>query len=203
MGLPTTDNFTNSNNTQLTTHSAKWTLLDGDFDIQTNALSPDDPAQDNCAAYWNDDAFNDNQYAQIVYVAGDGWNYIGPVVRGSAGPDYYGYWACPNHTVVQKCVAGVFTQLGSDGAAPSATDVLRIEANGTTITPLIDSVEQDPPGAQTDAAIASGSGGVCGYWDNAGTRGDDWEAGNLGEAPVFPPVPGKVHRERRLPLVRM
>ena len=192
--LPATDAFTDDDWTGLTTHSANWTLNGGGFDIYSNQVSPAN-VSDNSGAHWNAESFADDQYAEIVLsTTTTGFIYIGAAVRVASGATetYYGFYANSSDTKLVKLVAGSETQLGSDGAGLSADDVVRIEASGTTITPLVNDVEQDPPGAQTDATIESGSGGICGYGANTTVLGDDWEAGDLAAGDLAPSVTDNV-----------
>ncbi len=91
MALPATEAFTNSNGTQLTTHSSNWTLNSGDFDIQSNALSPDAASTEN-GAHWNADTFDDDQYAQATLVDQFNSRTIGVAVRCHATADTYYGW---------------------------------------------------------------------------------------------------------------
>lgn len=184
MALPATDAFTGTNGTQLETYSANWTINNGALDIQTNSLAPDSPAT-NSLAHWNADAFNADQYSQGTVVTQAGV-VIGVAVRvhASAHTGYTLNVEAGNTTYFQKFVGGTETLFDS-GTGVANSSVLRIEASGTTITPLDDGAT--PAGlvaSQTDSAIASGSAGVSGYDDGTTTRLDNWEGGNLGGAPA-------------------
>jgi hypothetical protein len=186
MALPASDAFTDVNGTQLTAHSASWTLNFEDFDIQSNALAPDAPSgYVDALAHWNADAFNNDQYAQAVFVsAGSADRCAGVAVRVAAASTDTGYlWysatAVGSASYLGKYVAGSWTQLGSNGAKWSNGDTCRLEASGTTITPKINGSTLNPPNAQTDSAIASGYAGVSGYGDSTTNKIDDWEGGNL------------------------
>ena len=187
MALPATDNFNGTTGDQLVDYNASWTLNDGDFDIVGNAtIAPDDAGF--CLAHWNADAFADNQYAQLVHVD-SGFNWLGPAVRvGAAAVTGYTYSCRSSARNLSRWVAGAETALAAVGSGTSDNDVLRLEASGTTITPILNAVTDAGLGAQTDATIASGSAGICGY-GAAGTsdEGDDWEGGNLGGAPAGNP----------------
>lgn len=179
MALPATENFTDSNGVKLTTHSASWTLNSGDFAIQSNGLVNDSGSGAECGAHWNADAFNDDQYAQVV-VAASSASYMGPAVRcaASAGT-YYGVYQNGSDGYFFKMVAGSWTQIGYLGSGLAVSDTLRLEASGTTITYKVNGTTESE---QTDSSIASGSGGVTGWSDGNFTRLDDWEGGNLGGA---------------------
>lgn len=199
MALPATDNFTGVDGTQLTTYSGNWTLNSGDFDIQSNALAADGPAAE-CGAHWNADSFDADQYAEGTLVAlADETIGMGVSARCDTGgaATFYGYYFEDTdlHWLF-KLVLGVWTQLGSTGSGASVNDVVRIEVDGTTITPKINGSLDTDIGAQTDSAIASGAAGVSGFYDGTATRLDDWEGGNLAVGVV--PVLMDYYRRRRV-----
>lgn len=187
MALPATDNFTGVDGTQLTTYSANWTLNNGDFDIQSNALACD--ANDECGAHWNADVFSNDQYSEVDltgFATSGLW--VGVCVRAAAsGATYYGYYGSGDDSYLFKMVSGTWTEIASGGAVASG-DTLRLEAQGTTLTPTQNGSTTGTPGAQTDSAIASGSSGVAGYADADDLRMDDWEGGNIGGGGISIPV---------------
>ena len=180
MALPATDGFAAANGTALTTYSASWTNNGSTFAIFSNALRCSNAAEG--AAHWNADTFSNDQYATATVVAITNVSYIGVSVRCHAtATTFYGFEANSNDaSYLFKYVAGVSTQLGSTGAVFTVTDVLRLEASGTTITPKVDGSTLNPPGAQTDSSISSGFAGVVGAGSDTGSRIDNWEGGNLG-----------------------
>lgn len=178
MALPATDTFTAADGTALTTYSASWTLNDGNFAINTNSVHSN-AATVETGAHWNADTFNDNQYALGTIVA-IGANPMGVAVRAHAtAATWYGFYSDTGGSYLHKNVAGVWTQLGSTGAAFSVNDIIRIEVSGATVTPMRNGATISPPGAQTDSAIASGSAGITGYNNSTSSRVDGWEGGNL------------------------
>jgi hypothetical protein len=180
MALPATDTFTGSDGTQLTAYSASWTLNKGDFDIQSNSLASD--AANDTIAHWNADAFNADQYAQGTVVAYTGdWVATGVSVRCAAsGETAYTvlYFHAP-WKELGKYNATVYTSLASHDALIAVNDIVRLEVSGTTITPKVNGVTDADLGAQTDAALASGSAGVAGNSDTTAARLDSWSGGNL------------------------
>lgn len=187
MALPATDTFTAADDTALTTYSANWTLNGGNFQINTNALASNADGA-NTLAHWNADAFADNQYSQITVVAlGTSYDGVWAAVRCASaahtGYTFEGYPTAVDYNQLWKYAAGVGTQIGSSGTVNvQVNDVLRIEANGTTITPLLNGVTTGTPGAQTDSSIDSGSAGVGGFGNATAGRSDNWEGGNLNAA---------------------
>jgi hypothetical protein len=180
VALPATDAFTGSNGTALTTYSASWTYNVGTFAINTNALQCTTDGID-CAAHRNDETFGNDQYATATVTAITSGAYIGLSVRCHASDNtFYGFEANSFESYLYKYVGGSYTQLGSTAAAFSVSDVLRLEANGTSVAPTKNGSATGTPGAQTDSAIASGYGGVAGSGNNSGSRIDTWESGDLG-----------------------
>ena len=179
MALPATESFTNSNDVQLTTHSANWTLNNGDFDIQSNALA-NDAADTQNLAHWNADAFADDQYAESTRTDVSYYE-LGVAVRCAASAHTgYIYVVKTNGKRLRRWIAGASTVLATSDTGASNDDIIRLEASGTTITPILNGSTDSDLGAQTDSSIESGSAGVCGYADSTGDLLDDWEGGNLG-----------------------
>ncbi len=185
MALPATDSFTNSNGTQLNSHNANWTEYNG-FDIQSNAAHPDISA-DEAAANWTGDTFDNDQYSEGTITSLASGTYVGVLVRSNSSSTYYGYYTDSGDAAyLFKMVAGSWTELGSGGVL-SATDTMRLEANGTTLTPKVNGSLDSDVGAQTDSAISSGDAGVTGY-NNDSSYIDDWTGDNLGGAAPAPSV---------------
>ena len=189
--LPATDAFTGTDGTALTTYSSNWSLNSGNFAIQTNSVHPNQSGTE-CGARWAADTFNNNQYSQgrLANLTTTGQT-VGVAVRLSASgaASYYGFYADGSgggKTFFFKMVSGIWTQLGSLGAALSVNDVIRLEINGTTLTPKVNGATQSPPGTQSDSALASGAAGLSGYSVSTSMRLDDWEGGNLAGAGVLP-----------------
>jgi hypothetical protein len=142
-------------------------------------------------AFWNADAFNDDQYAEGV-VGGVGLNpvYVGVTVRASGtGGSYNNYFLYidTSDAYLGKTVAGSFSALVTftgGGVLAGSSATYRLEAEGTTLRAYKNSVQLGTD--QTDSSLASGSAGVGGY-DSAGFQTsslDDWEGGNLGATGV-------------------
>lgn len=174
-----TDAFTNSDGTALATHNASWTVSVGGFSVNTNSLYATGAAA--CLAFWNAASFNDDQYSQVVLVAVGGSNrYLGCAVRcdtGSADTAYTAQYRSGAAGFLSKRVAGTPTTLSSTLNTPNVNDVLRLEAEGTTITALVNAAQDEQV---TDSAIASGAAGIYGQNTSTLHRLDDWDGGNLG-----------------------
>ena len=184
MALPASDDFTAADGTALTTHSASWTLCSGNFAIYSNAVGSS--AGGECGAGWNADAFENDQYAKATVAlidTVDDWHIVGVAVRcdvTTPSANYYGFYGSDTEGYLFKIVAGVYTQFGAATAGFDATDVIRIEAEGTTITAKINGVTVR---TADDNAFASGAAGICGYRAGEESMLGDWEGGNLVSGP--------------------
>jgi hypothetical protein len=181
MALPATDTFTGTDGTALQTYSGNWSIRAGGFVINTNAVSPSSSALEN-AAWWNADAFADDQYATGT-IAAIGGSALGLAVRVDTGANnsYYGYYSDATTSYLFKVVSGTWTQLGSTGAGWSAGDVIRLEISGTSLRPMVNGVTASI-GVQTVTDLASGAAGLSGWNSDTANRLDNWEGGNLGGA---------------------
>lgn len=179
MALPATDAFTGTDGTALATYSASWTVMQGSIQISSNTARGMSSAG-NADALWNADTFSDDQYSQAVISERASGIYVAVSLRASGANTYYQASfdnGSGGFAGLYKVVSGTATLLGSHGAA-AVSDLIRIEATGTTIvskkngTTLV---------TVTDSAIASGSAGF-GFYSTSGTapRIDDWEGGNIG-----------------------
>lgn len=183
MALPATDNFTTATSQALTTYSANWSLNSGNFQVDTTDVVVANASAE-CGAFWNADSFAAAQYAFLTRTA-VGTDWLGPGTRhaGAGTASYYGFYTNGDgsETYVFKMVSGTWTQLGSAGSVNIvAGDVLRLESNGSTHTPIRNGSTYTSIGAQTDSSLSSGSGGLCGYGlATLSNAGDTWEAGNL------------------------
>jgi hypothetical protein len=181
MALPATDSFTNSNGTQLETHDSSWTINNQGFDIQSNACAGDAWAYS--MAHWNADSFDDDQYSEAVIDSQNGSGGIGVSGRVAAAAETaYCYYEQAGYKKVSRVTAGSRQILASDNSTFSISDVIRIECDSTTITPVLNGSTDTDLGAQTDSSITSGSAGVYATSDYTDERIDDWEGGNLGAA---------------------
>lgn len=186
MALPATDAFTTVSNQALTTYSASWSLNSGNFQVDASDVVVANASAE-CGAFWNADAFNGNHYAFITRTA-VGTDWLGPGTRhaGAGTASYYGFYTQGTgaETYLFKMVTGTWTQLGSAGSVNIvANDVLRLESNGTTHTPIRNGSTYTSIGAQTDSALSGGAAGLSGYGlATLANAGDNWEGGNLGAA---------------------
>lgn len=200
MALPATDSFTAAADGLLTAYSANWAATSVDMWVFATPDSVTASANSECACRWSADAFNANQYSQAVIEALGTINWTGVAVRCAAGAaTYYGLYpggANQADSYLFKMVAGTFTQIGATGGAWVTSDTIRLEVSGTTLTPIRNGSTYATIGAQTDASIASGSAGLCGYGDESlgSVRVDNWQADNLGGATKAPPPRRRPYR---------
>lgn len=185
--MPITDAFTGTNGTGIVAYSANWAYVRGgttNFQIQTNALATANTVAE-MAAQRTETPFPATHYAQLLFTASPGaGDYQGPAVRcqGAATQDYCGYEGANNEALVFENDGATWTQLGSAGSGFASGNTVRITANGTTLTPLLNGSTTNTPGAQTAATFSGGAPGVCGFNGNATpspSRTDDFEATDL------------------------
>lgn len=187
MALPATSNF-NVADGALQTQITTFSIVRGAMQVRSNAVQSNTSSDETCAR-WNADTFNDDQYAFITVTLLTASLFIGPAVRCANGvQSYYGYYWDNNDRYFFVMENGTFSDLVTPqtGVTNNTGSVLRIEANGTTITAYVDGV-QDGSFSATNSVLASGDGGVCGWGKAfaADTSGDTWEAGNLGGPPTL------------------
>lgn len=185
MALPATDDFTDTDGTALTSHSASWTNSVGAFLVVGNALRCN--AGVDSIAFWNADSFDADQYAQCVVsgLAGTAWT--GLAVRASAGGNgYLVYWDAATG-YIGKFVSGTWTQLGATFTVPTAGQTVKLTAEGVNPTTLTLYYDDSSQLTRTDSDLDSGAAGVSGYGTNQFVAAaiDDWEGGDLVAAPSF------------------
>jgi hypothetical protein len=181
MALPATDSFTDTDGTALDSHSANWTIVAANPQIQSNrvTVSNSEGGEGSILAFWNADTFANDQYAQMYVFFSGNWRAMGPAVRCSSDNGYvFSTSANLGGCVLLKRVSGTVTVLSTVNPPASGT-LLRIEASGTTLTCYFDGSTTGAPAATTDSSLASGSGGLGGRWWFGDAAGDDWESGIL------------------------
>jgi hypothetical protein len=184
VALPATDNFNRANAANL---GANWTALNGNIGVDTNAAYANGAGLE-IGVIWNADVFGNDQYSQATLTANGGAAAIGVLVRGTAGSGgtYYSYYiGGGGDGFLAHTIAGTWVQIGAtDSGVWAVNDVLRLEAQGTTLRvyrngSLFRTV--------TDTNIASGSAGLSGFDASTGTKVDTWEGGNIAAAtPAIP-----------------
>jgi hypothetical protein len=150
---------------------------DGNFSFYTNNDCRATDAGDVHAAYY-DNTFGNDQYAQAVILdANGGAADFAPAVRLTEAAGAADGYVCRVDGIIERWDDadnfGGRTTLASGLATASNNDVIRCEAEGTTIRRKINGVTQ---GSVTDATYASGKAGVA---QNGQQTWDDWEGGDL------------------------
>lgn len=141
------------------------------------------PASVLCHARYTGTSFPDDQWAQITLTSVDSTSDSGAwtVVRMTNVNNLYLLQGNAVETRLYRCVAGTYVQMGSDGPACSAGDVLYLEVRGTTLTAKRNgtTICGTP---LTNSALASGNAGF-GAGSASGSTIDNWSAGDFALAP--------------------
>ncbi len=177
MALPATDSFTGNENPL----AGNWTTIPDAGNLRKEGGMVQSATDGAGAAYWNADAFNNDQYSKAILLSIAKTPYDGVAVRGSAVANTF-YWFYWKYDVsrVYKTVAGVETQIGSDfSTVPADNTVIKIQVVGTTIKIFYATTEKY---SNDDSTIASGSAGIRVVGRSSGW--DDWEGGNVGAGGV-------------------
>lgn len=144
---------------------------------------------------WNADSFDNDQFSEIECVTPGSTADFGAAARIDTGGAVTGYLAAAYmpEEVLGKLVTGTYTEIFSvDTTNIVATDVLRIEAEGTTIRWILNSTEE---GSVTDSSIASGAAGLFMYVRDMVL--DNWVGGNLAAPQAYFP-----YKHRRIEEVK-
>jgi hypothetical protein len=203
MALPATDVFTmaGASTTPLSTYSASWTGITGEATPALNQtldqVQPNSVGSDS-GAYWNADAFSSNHYSQckVIAAAAASVTFVSAVARAQVGARQYykgGVYGAIGGSVTYEISlrnAGSNTVIKSGSTTINANDVIRIEANGSTITLKVNGATID---SGTDGTLSGGAAGVFLFVDSGAATDallDDWEGGDLAAG-------GRVTKNRR------
>jgi hypothetical protein len=183
MALPASDNFNRADANPI---GGNWTTSGNLAAMRLLSNQVKGSTTGTCGAYWNADAFNDDQYSQIKGVSATYQNTWGPSVRVAAGGTeicYFFRYQTSTTLRVYKINGGSASQIGSDYSNTYVqNDILRLEVSGqdasAVLTPYINGVAQ-----ATRAGSAGFNSGSAGIRQAAATQlMDDWGGGNLGGA---------------------
>jgi hypothetical protein len=125
-------------------------------------------------AFWNANAFNDDQYAQVQKAAAA--DYIACAVRANATSGGNCYANFINSSNFHKLVNGTWSQFTALTGASNG-DTIRIEVEGTTLRHKVNGVTTQ---TTTDASLSAGAAGVAFYSNTS--KVDNWEGGNMADA---------------------
>lgn len=197
-----TDNFNRADSTDLGTN---WDVQtgEGQWEIVSNEARPRFFDGD-CTENYNAITFANDQYSEatlkaLTAASGGG---RGPGVACRCSTSAHTYYrstansnASGNNHELVKFVAGSATSLGFIDADFAVNDVIRIEAQGTTIRTKKNGTTQI---SVTDSAIASGRAGVCYSSQGESAQLDDWAGGDLaaGSLPPSRRNPMRLHLTR-------
>jgi hypothetical protein len=163
--MAVTDSFTGTDGTALPTYSANWSIVApstyNNAEIKTNAVS----SVGSSGNRYSGRTWANDQYSQAVVVALPDIRWA-VVVRGTTADavTYYAGGINPgslghNRYVIWKAVNGVVTELAIHGSQSMlATDVVKLEVVGTSLTLTVNSIVVLGP--TTDTAITSGQAGL-------------------------------------------
>jgi hypothetical protein len=167
MALPASDNFNRADASPI---GANWTYA-SDLNylrIVSNAAQAE-AAGDACS-YWTADAFAANQWSECkITTANDG----GPAVRCSSSGCYY--WTTYSDGEIWRYkTGGAWTKIGEANTTVTSSDVIRLEATGTTTTTLKLYKNGALVATVTDSSspLTSGSAGL---YSVGATILDDWQ----------------------------
>lgn len=169
MALPASDNFDRANANPI---GGNWTPVNpGNIQLLSNSVQS--ASAGDAAAYWNADVFDANQYSECKITGGaDG----GPAVRVTTNSCYY--WTPASDGEIWKYVApGSWSKIGECNFTITSSDVVRIEATGTTTTSLKvykNGAQQGTTLTDSSSPLTSGSAGV---YSVGATTLDDWAGG--------------------------
>ena len=178
MALPATDAFTGTNGDPL---SGNWTTVNGAWNVNSNRIRPTAGSGSNSLAYWNADAFNNDQYAQgKVYPSGGETN-SGVAVRVAATRGYY-LRATTTAVVIGRMDDGsTATDLSTIGSLTIADgDTIKLSISGTVLTAYQNGSSVGTYDTVSDGTTyGSGSAGIYAFATNQGWV-DDFLADNVG-----------------------
>lgn len=195
-----TESFNQADSTTLGPDQT-WTEIDSDLETLSNVVAPSAAGTTTGAARCEADLDTDDHEVSVdittFETAGSFFRSVGPIAR-FASAAYTGYRVALGHSgtidrslTLHKIVGGAFTTLAT-AANPmtlSLPDLLTVDADGSTIKALFNSVEEL---SVTDTEITGNTrpGFVCRVGTDGQTtsvRLDNFSATDLAAAAPFPP----------------
>ncbi len=158
--------------TQLT-----WSMLSSTWTVATNGVGKTAAVDTFNFARAEHDLASSNTYAQVVALTNNATAAFGPACRmNSSNDDCYFFYHYSGAIFVYKRVSSVDTQIATVANTLATNDVLKIEANGSTIKTYVNGVEKT---STTDTSISAGVRvGLFQYASLAPTM-DDFAASDL------------------------
>jgi len=178
MSLPFSTSFVAPDGTLLTDFNPVFEDVQSFMQIQGDAATSSVNGVADCVAV--NESFDDSHFAEVGVdniVAG---HYIGVAVRAQAAGSgsFYNYFGDSVGSFLSKWVSGSFTVLATGGPfAPG--DVARLEADGATLTPLLNGLADIAP--QTDSDLTGGRGALSAFGSSSfQSSAATFLTGNLG-----------------------
>jgi hypothetical protein len=164
MALPFTENFTDSDGVQLSSHNASWVLRSGGLEIQSNELANNGAtgSTENCH-YWSGDSFNSNHKASATY-SNTSSRFFGVACRIQSGgsADYYAFYGrnagSYGERKLVEVTGGVAADLAADSTRLFLNDIISLEVSGSSLTPKING-STVLSGPITDSTLTGGAPG--------------------------------------------
>jgi hypothetical protein len=187
MAVLATDNFNRADSTDL---GASWDVVPGESNCQivANAVRAGVGGGADCSESYNGVTWPNDQYSQIVIVSLSD-RFVGPVVRASTSANTLYLVECATTNIyLYKVVSASGTLLVNYSGTVSVGDIIRLEAQGTTLRVFQNGTQRI---STTDTSIASGRAGIHinlpgSQFDTAVL--DNWEGGDFstgGGGPLF------------------
>lgn len=173
MSVLASDNFNRANAANL---GANWSIPSGanGIPIVSNQITEGTfPAIE----YYSAISWPNDQYVKLVLktVSTVNDSGVGPAARVSAGGNLYFGQATTSEIRMYSLVSSSYTQLGSDAGAAATSDVIQLDASGTSLT--LRKNTSVIVGPVTDSALGSGNAGI---WNtDIACTADDWEGGDF------------------------
>lgn len=175
-----TDNFNRADAANL---GANWTV--GPGGAQTLGVTSNQCAVKASGAdsrnYYSGIAWPNDQYSQAAALQAVDYSAV-DTRQSAAANSFYGAavfsaFGPATNIELAKVVTGSYTSLTSGTAAVALNDVIRCEAQGTTVRFLVNGVQKL---TTTDAALSSGNAGLMGTTSaGAEPTWEDWEGGDF------------------------
>jgi hypothetical protein len=184
-GVLATDNFDRANAADL---GANWTTQTGyaTFGINTNACDSTSAGL-NCGNWYSAISWPSDQYSQITLSATVAANSDAATVRAASAATTFYAGGHNNGDAgnfsrrIWKLVAGAFTSLGTEAVNIVASDIIRLDVQGSNLELKVNGVSSI---TVTDAAIASGNAGISANHSAVDVPLlDDFEGGDFEPSP--------------------
>lgn len=183
MSFPVSDSFTRADST--TTLGSNWTPKSGTWGIFNNQGKIVSNSSAYVYTFWNADAPGADHWCSLAFdTSGGGGGENGPLCRGVYSGSFSGYVGLGRTTFFNgyRFDSGSFTNIISTGSTLADNDVVRIEAQGTTIRLKLNGT-QTANSPVTDATYsAAGSVGILAIDSANSAVFDDFAADNFAGA---------------------